>query len=171
MNATKSLRISWPQLILGLVGLGISLYSIVVKQRIAAGADTGCGFSQTINCDVVIGSEKYGAFLGLPWGAWGAAYFVVVLLLSVNSAASTQTPRQIAAWQLAVATVGILTSIALTYISKAIIGAWCPVCMATHVTTTLLFIASLRSYFKVRRSEAGEQLAQAGTSPVDTPLS
>jgi hypothetical protein len=68
MNATKSLRISWPQLIWD-CGLGISLYSIVVKQRIDAGADTGCGFSQSINCDVVIGSEKYGTFLGLPWGA------------------------------------------------------------------------------------------------------
>jgi uncharacterized membrane protein len=66
-------------------------------------------------------------------GCWGAFFFVIVLLLSVNSAASTQTPRQIAAWQLGAATVGILTSIGLTYISKAIIGAWCPVCMATHI--------------------------------------
>jgi uncharacterized membrane protein len=154
MNAMKSLRISWPQLILGLIGLGISLYSVVVKQRIDAGAATGCGFSETINCDVVIGSEKYGSFLGLPWGAWGAAFFVVVLLLSVNSATSTQTSRQIAAWQLGAATVGILTSVALTYVSKALIGAWCPVCMATHATTTLLFIASLTGYLKARRNEA-----------------
>jgi uncharacterized membrane protein len=171
MNGTKSLRISWPQLILGLAGMGISLYSIVVKQRIDAGAATGCGFSQTINCDVVIGSEKYGEFLGLPWGAWGAAYFVVVLLLSVNSATSTQTPRQIATWQLGLATVGILTSIALTYISKAIIGAWCPVCMATHATTTLLFLASLMSYLKARRSETSASPAPIRSSPVDHPLS
>jgi uncharacterized membrane protein len=160
MNATKSLRISWPQLILGLAGLGISLYSIVVKQRIDAGADTGCGFSQSINCDVVIGSEKYGTFLGLPWGAWGALFFVIVLLLSVNSAASTQTPRQIAAWQLGAATVGILTSIGLTYISKAIIGAWCPVCMATHVVTFLLFIVSLAGYLRVKRHEQAPTVTQ-----------
>jgi uncharacterized membrane protein len=159
-NATKSLRISWPQLVLGLLGLGISLYSIVVKQRIDAGADTGCGFSQSINCDVVIGSEKYGTFLGLPWGAWGAFFFVIVLLLSANSAASTQTPRQIAAWQLGAATVGILTSIVLTYVSKAIIGAWCPVCMATHVVTSLLFIVSLASFLKARRGETAPTAAE-----------
>lgn len=162
-NVTKSLNISWPQFILGLIGLGISLYSIVVKQRIEAGADTGCGFSESINCDVVIGSEKYGAFLGLPWGAWGAFFFVIVLLLSVNSATSTQTPRQIATWQLGAATVGILTSIGLTYISKAIIGAWCPVCMATHAVTFLLFIVSLVSFLKARRRETtASDVQQAG---------
>jgi uncharacterized membrane protein len=108
----------------------------------------------------VIGSEKYGTLFGLPWGAWGALFFVIVLLLSVNSTTSTQTPRQIAVWQLGAATIGILTSIGLTYISKAIIGAWCPVCMATHVVTFLLFIVSLAGYLKARRGETAPNAVQ-----------
>jgi uncharacterized membrane protein len=75
MNGTKSLRVSWPHIVLGLVGLAISYYSVVVKRRIDAGSDTGCGFSQSVNCDAVIGSAQYGTFLGLPWGMWGMAFF------------------------------------------------------------------------------------------------
>jgi uncharacterized membrane protein len=155
MNGSKSLRVSWPHVVLGLVGLAISYYSVVVKRRIDAGSDTGCGFTQSVNCDAVIGSAQYGTFLGLPWGTWGMAFFVIVLLSAVNNGpAKPHTARTEAAVRLAVATAGILTSFALTYISKGIIGVWCPVCMATHATTFLLFVVSLVAFLKTPAAPA-----------------
>lgn len=155
-TAASSWLVSWPHLVLGLIGFGIAAYSLVVKQRLAAGEDSGCGISASINCDNVIGHRIYGEFLHIPWGVWGMAFFVIVLLTAVNringeGQSRAAALRQAALWQLAVATAGILTSVALTYISKAIIGAWCPVCMATHAVTTLLFAVSLVSWFKSRR--------------------
>ncbi len=155
-TAKSSWLVSWPHVVLGLIGFGIAAYSLVVKRRLAAGADSGCGFTETISCDNVIGNRIYGEFLHIPWGVWGMVFFVVVLLTAVNringEESRASTMRQAALWQLAVATAGILTSVALTYVSKAILGAWCPVCMATHAVTTLLFVVSLVSWLKLRRA-------------------
>jgi uncharacterized membrane protein len=158
--AQSSWLISWPHLVLGLIGFGIAAYSLVVKRRLAAGEDSGCGISATINCDNVIGNATYGQFLHIPWGVWGMVFFVIVLLTAVNringeSQSRADAVRQAALWQLVVATAGILTSVALTYISKAIIGVWCPVCMATHTVTMLLFVVSLVGWLKLRRATSG----------------
>lgn len=153
----SSWLVSWPHVVLGLIGFGIAAYSLEVKRRLAAGEDSGCGISATISCDNVIGHPVYGQFLHIPWGVWGMMFFVIVLLTAVNringeGQSRAAALRQAALWQLAVATTGILTSVALTYVSKAIIGAWCPVCMATHAVTTLLFVVSLIGWLKSRRA-------------------
>jgi uncharacterized membrane protein len=143
------LRISWPHLILGIIGFAISGYSLHVHNLIKQGEDSGCGFTNTINCDKVLAS-RYGEFLSIPLGIWGMVFFVIVILTAITSKGSTATLKQTAGWQLAVASAGFLTSVALTYISKVQIGAFCPICMATHATTTLLFLISLYSYIKAR---------------------
>ena len=142
-------KVSWSHLILGAIGFAISGYSLHVHNLIKQGEDSGCGFTNTINCDKVLASD-YGKFLSIPLGIWGMVYFVIVILTAVTSKGSTATLKQTVGWQLAVASAGFLTSVALTYISKVLIGAYCPICMATHATTTLLFVVSLYSYFKAR---------------------
>jgi len=174
MIETKKWRISLPHVVLGLLGLAIAYYSMIVKQRIDANADTGCGFSESINCDAVIGSSTYGTLFGLPWGIWGMAFFAVVLLLAVNgktgneqagNRSSTQILLSEAAWRLGAATVGLLTSLALIYISKVKIGVWCPVCMATHATTFMLFVVSVVMYFRTQRMHRS-QLNSETSKPI-----
>jgi uncharacterized membrane protein len=143
-------RTSWPHLVLGLIGFAISAYSLHVHSLIKRGEESGCGISNTINCDKVLAS-RYGEFLSIPLGVWGMVFFVIVILTAVPSKGSTATRRQTAGWQLGVASAGFVTSVVLTYISKVQIGAFCPICMATHATTLLLFLVSLRSYFKARQ--------------------
>jgi uncharacterized membrane protein len=147
--ASSPVRISWPHLILGNIGLALSAYSLYVHGLIKKGEDSGCGFSNTINCDKVLAS-RYGEFLSIPLGVWGMVFFVIVILTAVTSKGSTTTVKQTAGWQLAVAAAGFITSVALIYISKVLIGAFCPICMATHATTTLLFLASLYTYSKAQ---------------------
>lgn len=147
-TSTHKTLISWPHLVLSVIGFAISSYAVVVKNRIAAGADSGCGISESINCDVVIGSAKWGSFLGIPWGIWGMVFFVIVALTAVSS---NQNKRQFVTQQFAVASVGFLFALGLLYISKVVIGAWCPVCLATHFVLFTLFGISLYRYLRLNK--------------------
>lgn len=151
---TVTRLINWPQIALGVAGFGVSAYALAVHHRVANGEDSGCGFSATINCERVL-SSSYGALLNIPWGVWGMAFFVFVIVMAINSVKPDET-RAAANWrvaktQIAIALVGTLTSVALTYVSKVLIGAYCPICLATHAVTTLLFLLCLRNFFAARR--------------------
>ncbi|MDQ3814953.1 MAG: vitamin K epoxide reductase family protein [Armatimonadota bacterium] len=142
-------RLSWPHLILGVIGSMVSLYALIIHNRIKAGGESGCGFTETINCDKVLTSD-WGVFLHIPLGAWGMAFFFIVILTAITTAPPTTSARRIAAPRLLVATLGLAACGVLSYISLAIIGAACPICIATYVTTFLLFLVSLYEYAKAR---------------------
>lgn len=147
----KNFHLSWPHLVLSIIGLALSAYSWREHVIIKAGGESGCYVNELINCEKVL-SSKYGELRGVPLGAYGLAFFIIVLLTSFSSEADF-SPRRFALTQLLVSLVGIATASVLIYISKVVIGAYCPICMATHATTTLLFIFSLRAFFKAKRAE------------------
>ncbi|HVF10914.1 MAG TPA: vitamin K epoxide reductase family protein [Abditibacteriaceae bacterium] len=148
VSPRSSLRVSWPHLVLGVIGAAISFYTILLHHKIkASNASGACGVG---DCDDVIGSQ-YGEMFGIPVGAFGVLFFAVIILLSIVTKASSATARQIAVQRLLVASAGLVSSLAFTYISLAIIRKFCPYCMATHTTTLLIFIVSLVGYLKVRR--------------------
>lgn len=149
-NAGSTTRFSWSHLVLGALGFAISFYSLVVHNRLKAGQATGCDFSETINCESVL-SSQYGTMFHVPWGVWGMAFFVVVLLSASAREHNAADALRAASWRLAIASAGIATSIALTYVSKVLIGAFCPVCLATHAVTLSLFVVSLFAFFKARK--------------------
>jgi len=141
-------QISWPHLLLGLAGLAVSAYAIHVHQVVAAGGQSACGISATINCDAVIGS-KYGVLLGLPLGVWGMAYFALMMLTSVTD--PTTPPRIAVLMRVIVAAAGFVTVLGLAYISYIIIKVTCPVCMTIHVIITIVFLYSLFEMWQMRR--------------------
>jgi uncharacterized membrane protein len=141
-------QISWPHLLLGLAGLAVSAYAIHVHNIVAAGGQSACGISATINCDAVIGS-KYGVLLGLPLGVWGMAYFALMMLTSITD--PTTPPRIAVLMRVMVATAGFLMVLGLAYISYIIIRVTCPVCMTIHVIITLVFIYSLFEMWRMSR--------------------
>lgn len=141
-------QISWPHLLLGLAGLAVSAYAIHVHQVVAAGGQSACGISATINCDTVIGS-KYGVLLGLPLGVWGMAYFALMLLTSITD--PTTPPRIAVLMRTMVAAAGFITVLGLAYISYIIIKVTCPVCMTIHVIITIVFLYSLFEMWRMRR--------------------
>lgn len=147
LNPTKR-QISWPHLVLGLIGLAVSAYAIHVHNVVAAGGQSACGISATVNCDAVIGS-KYGVLLGLPLGVWGMAYFALLMLTSVTD--PTTPPRIAVLMRTMVATAGFFMVLGLAYISYIIIKVTCPVCMTIHVIITLVFLYSLYEMWLMSR--------------------
>jgi len=147
--ATRVVRLSWPHLILGAIGFAISLYALIVHVRIKQGGESGCGFTETINCDKVL-TSAYGEFFHIPLGALGMAFFATVILTAITTGPLDLPARRIAAPRLVVATAGLAASLVLSYISFVKIRAACPICVATHVTTLLIFLVSLVGYWKAR---------------------
>jgi uncharacterized membrane protein len=146
-NSAKR-QISWPHLVLALAGLAVSAYAIHVHHLVAAGGQSACGISATVNCDAVIGS-KYGVLLGLPLGVWGMAYFAVMILTAITD---STTPRRIAVLIRAiVAAAGFFAVLGLAYISYIIIKITCPVCMTIHVIISIVFLYSLYELWRLRR--------------------
>jgi len=141
-------QISWPHLLLGLAGLAVSAYAIHVHNIVAAGGQSACGISATVNCDAVIGS-KYGVLLGLPLGVWGMAYFALMMLTSITD--PTTPPRIAVLMRTMVAIAGFVMVLGLAFISYIIIKVTCPVCMTIHVIITIVFLYSMYELWQSRR--------------------
>lgn len=141
-------RIFWPHIVLGLIGLALSFYAVYAHLQIEAGQATGCSINDTISCDDVIGS-KYGKFAGIPLGYFGAAFWVIVMISGISSAASSLKSARLQA--LGVAAVGLVTSIALAYIAHFVLGKICPICSGTHLTALFNFVYATWAWFKMPR--------------------
>ncbi len=147
-TAKGVLRINWPHLVLGLIGIAISLYSVHLHNIVKSGG-SACGITETISCDKVLNSQ-WAAIFGIPLGYYGAFFFAVVVLTAITTLPPQTPARQIALPRLAVAALGFLGSIALTVISWTQLQSLCPICLATHATTTTNFAVALWGYFKAR---------------------
>lgn len=143
-------RFSWPHMYLGAIGFAISLYAFLVHGKIKAGGDSGCGFNDSINCDKVLASQ-YGTIFGIPLGAFGMAYFAIIVLSAITTNRST-TLQQETTQRLILAALGLAATLVLSYISYIVLKAACPVCMATHATILVIFAVSLWQYFNVRKA-------------------
>ena len=144
----KGLRVAWPHIVLGVLGLAASAYATHLHALVKAGEATGCGISNTISCDKVIGSQ-YGEMFGIPLGIFGALFWALVLVTAISSAT---TSLRAAAWQrLIVGAVGLATSLVLAYISLGVLRKFCPVCATTHVLSGINFCVALWSVWKLKK--------------------
>lgn len=145
-------KTQWPNIVLGCVGLGTSSWAVHIHRLAKAGMETGCGITATFSCDKVV-TSRWAEVFGIPLGFYGLIFFAIVIVAAIATKSTKLTRRQFALQNLGIATVGIVSSLVLTYISLAWIKAACPVCLRTHATTTLLFIVSLFTYLRARRTD------------------
>lgn len=139
---------------LGAIGFAASLYALATHLKATVtGEALSCDVSQNVSCTKVFGSE-YGEFLGIPLGAFGMAYFGIVLTVAFLPIIIEVSTKWIAQWRLLVATVGFATSALLFYVSSFKINAVCPVCSGIHVLNLILFVVSFVQFNKVKLDES-----------------
>lgn len=148
----SSLRISWPHVVLGLIGIGVSLYSVYLHNIVKAGG-SACGTTATINCDKVLNS-RWAVIAGVPLGFYGALFFAIVIITAISTLPPSTPPRQIVLPRLLLATCGLLGSLALTFISIVDISALCKVCLATHSVTLANFLVACWGFWKAGKQQA-----------------
>ena len=145
-------RVSWPHLVLCALGFATAAYALVEHLRLKAGQESGCGFTETIDCAPVL-TSKYAEFFNIPLGVWGMLFFVLMALTATwkeSASTSKQDERRARLIQLAFAACGLATSVLLSVISYTKLRALCPICLSTHAVTTTLFFVSLWLFFRTK---------------------
>jgi len=144
-------RIAWPHVAFSIAGIGAGLWAVHLHSLVMQGKETGCGISETISCDKVLGSN-YGEPFGIPLGFLGALFWVIMLLFSFSG--PKISPLSIAWQRLGIASVGLVTSLGLAYLSLGVLRHFCPVCATTHVLSGLNFLVAAWSVWKLRLQNA-----------------
>ena len=98
----------------------------------------GCGGGSP--CDLVL-SSRWSAVAGVvPVSGLAAGAYLAMLVASFFIGPATEAPVRRLAWGAMLVLVGAAAGSAVwfTFVQKWIIGAFCPYCMATHITGLLL---------------------------------
>jgi uncharacterized membrane protein len=128
----------WRWAISGLSTLGLVLSAYLGWHYLAGGSLIGCSGGSP--CDEVLGS-RWSAIGGVvPVSGLAAGVYLAILVASFFIGSNTETAVRQLAWRAMLVLVGAAAGSAVwfTVVQKWMIGAFCPYCMATHVTGLLL---------------------------------
>src|SRR3954466_10899254 len=120
-----------------LAGVFVALYLTLYK----------LGYIGTLVCAVgsceTVQTSKWATFLGLPVGAWGVGYYLVVpalgLICLTPRYAETRRRSEVLFW---LTGFGLAFSLWLTYLELFVIHAICQWCVISAILATILFIVS-----------------------------
>ena len=105
-------------------------------------------------------------FLGLPVAVWGAFGYGVAAVLAARALARARRGGAASTGLLfAVAAVAVAASVGLAIVSKAAIGAWCLLCVASWVTAVALLAAAWRACPAVPAAAVAADLAAMRAQP------
>ena len=149
--------------LVALAGVFVALYLTLFK----------LGFIGTLVCAVgsceVVQTSRWATFLGYPVAAWGVAYYLAVLAVSLAGlGASRVDSRRLSQLLVLMTATGVLFSAWLTYLELFVIDAICLWCVVSAVLATILFVIALLDLREVgallddRLAEAMAQLRVTG---------
>lgn len=135
------LRHSWPWwrwTLTGLSTLGLTLSGYLGWHYLAGGSAIGCGGGSP--CDHVLNSRWSVVGGVLPVSGLAAGMYLAMLLASLFIGPATEASVRRLAWRAMLVLVGAAAGSAVWFIivQKWVVGAFCPYCMATHITGLLL---------------------------------
>ena len=134
-------RRSWPWwrwVLTGLNALALGLSGYLGWHYLVGGSVIGCGSGSP--CDEVLGS-RWSAIGGvLPVSGLASGVYLAMLAANLFIGPATAAPVRRLAWRSMLVLVGAAAGSAVCFIivQKWVIGAFCPYCMATHITGLLL---------------------------------
>ena len=127
-------------IILGLIGLGVSIY--LFQDYFLKEDGYLCEATSFFSCTLARDSP-YSVLFGVPLGAWGALWFVMLLSFVYLSFKDRKWDLLILIWTI----FGILF---VTYFVRAeiIIKSLCPYCTITHLIVLICFVLAILLYRK-----------------------
>ncbi len=123
--------------LIALAGVFVALYLTLYK----------LGYIGTLACAVgsceTVQTSKWATFLGMPVGAWGVGYYLVVLALGlIGLTPRYADTRRLSEILVGLTGFGLLFSLWLTYLELFVIHAICQWCVISAILATMLFIVS-----------------------------
>ena len=149
--------------LVALAGLVVALYLTLFKLGYIGNLVCAVG-----SCEVVQ-TSKWATLLGYPVAAWGVAYYVAVLAVSLAGLSpGLVDSRRVSQLLVLMTATGVLFSLWLTYLELFVINAICMWCVVSAVLATLLFVIAVLDLREVatllheRMAEAVAQLRVTG---------
>ena len=159
------LQPSWPWwrcAIAGLSALGLTLSGYLGWHYLAGGSVLGCDGGSA--CDQVL-SSRWSVIGGVvPVSGLAAGVYLALLLAGFYLGPDTEAPVRRLAWQAMLVLAGAAAGSAawFTVVQKWMIGAFCPYCMATHLTSVVLAALVI---WRVPRRPTGIDPAKPAPAP------
>jgi len=144
-------------LILTLAGMGVAGYLVKLHADIAGNPKRGlCTFTETISCDKVLASP-YAEIAGTPVALIGLAGFGLLFAMAAwLLIAGIRTPRWLPAVLAAVAGLGLLFELVMTWVEFFVIEAVCPYCLTALAFIGGTFVAATIVWFRKTRNPSQE---------------
>ena len=164
------LQRSWPWwrwVLTGLSSLALVLSAYLGWHYLMGGSVIGCGGGSA--CDSVL-SSRWSAIGGvLPVSGLATGVYLAMLVASLFIGPTAEAPVRRLAWRAMLVLAGAIAASAVwfTIVQKWVIGAFCPYCMATHITGLLLAALVIWRAFKcgVRSAECGVKFQASRDAP------
>jgi uncharacterized membrane protein len=153
----------WRWVLTGLSALGLALSAYLSWHQVAGSSMIGCGGGSP--CDQVL-SSKWSSIRGmLPVSGLAAGAYMAMLVAIFFIGPATEAPVRRLAWRAMLVIVGSAAGSAVwfTIVQKWIMRAFCPYCMATHITGLLL--AALVIWRAPRQFDDDSTDAQTNPAP------
>ena len=138
---TRHFRRSWPwwrRVLTGLTALALALSGYLGWHYLMGGTMIGCGGGSP--CERVL-SGRWSTIGGvIPVSGLAEGAYLAMLLATLYIGPATAAPVRRLAWRAMLVLVGAAAGSAVwfTLVQKWLIGAFCPYCMAAHITGLLL---------------------------------
>ena len=137
------IRRSWPWwrwALTGLSALALALSACLGWHYLSGGPAIGCGGRSSPGCDQVLNSRWSTVAGVLPVSGLAAGAYLAMLVASLSIGPATEAPVRRLAWRAMLVLVGAAagSSVWFTIVQKWVLAAFCPYCMATHITGLLL---------------------------------
>jgi uncharacterized membrane protein len=128
----------WRWILTGLSALALALSSYLAWHYVVGGSVIGCSGGSP--CDQVLGSRWSTIGGVLPVSGLASGTYLAMLLASFNLGPATEAPVRRMAWRAMLILAGAAAGSAVwfTIVQKWVIGAFCPYCMATHISGLVL---------------------------------
>ncbi|HEX9611314.1 MAG TPA: vitamin K epoxide reductase family protein [Gemmatimonadales bacterium] len=124
--------------LLALVGCFVSLYLWLYKIGIIGSLQCGAGGCETVQ------TSRWAELLGLPVALYGVVGYAVLFALSLAALQPRLVTSRRLTWTVAaLATVGFLFTVYLTYLELFVINALCRWCVVSAVIMTAIWVVAV----------------------------
>ncbi|MBI4435610.1 vitamin K epoxide reductase family protein [Candidatus Uhrbacteria bacterium] len=127
---------------LALVGIALSVYSLLHKTGFTSGAF--CNLNDTFSCDIV-NQGPYSELFGIPIAAIGIVGYLFIFLAAVVKG-KNPSDRQLSMFLLVAAWGGFLFSLYLSGLEAFVLYAWCIVCLTSQALMAAIAVLASLNY-------------------------